>query len=559
MCPILRRAVLAVACGSMFVLAGCGRHVASNAPITFAPADTPYLFANFKARPEAAAQAWGQANDAAISARIRQVGKFAALISDKDPVTAKLAEAMQAELADVHSPEALERATGFSQSALFAIYGIGDVPVARIGLASPEAFKTLWARVEKRAGITRPTATIAGQTYWIDAIGNTRLRFLVAIEGKQLVVTVAPANASKTTLKQLLGLTKPASNAADRLARIDSQHGYSDYGSGYLDTPKLFANLFSSKDAITREFTKDLGGSLADPACANEFATLANQVPLVSAGFETYSASEIRGSLDARLSPALLGVLTALKQSVPGMGETQDTSMFDMVLALPLEKWQAFLRSRAEAAAGKTYQCPALGPLNRFAKNASNPPVRMPPEVHSLLGFRVVLDQWDIGPRIAGRALVATTDPAALAQRVQQTLPQFALKTIPTDGRPIAFNLPAGIQARLGSGRQGWIAANANALAVGLGSGEETKLTDALNAPAGNGDMLLRMHVDGRMYPLLGSWIERFATRMPSASQAQAQQQAAVFTTMGKMIKSCDLDVKLDGKGLHFESVAYHR
>ncbi|HEX5352751.1 MAG TPA: hypothetical protein VFW60_01590 [Rhodanobacteraceae bacterium] len=556
--PVLRHAVFAAACVAILLLAGCGKHVASNAPITFAPADTPYLFANFKAKPEKAVQAWGQASGAMFSARIQQFGKFATLVSDKDPVTAKLAEAMQAELANVHSREELARTTGFSQSALFAVYGIGDVPVARIELASPDAFKTFWARVEKRAGITRPVATVGKQTYWMDGIGNSKLRFLVAIEGKQLVVTIAPANASESMLKQLLGLIKPANDAADRLARIDSQHGYSDYGSGYLDTPKLFANLFSSKDVVTREFTKDLGGPLSNPACANEFGLLANQVPLVSVGFETYTASEIRGSLDAKLSPTLLGALTALKQPVPGMDTTQDHSMFDVVLAAPVQKWHAFLQDRAKAAAEKTYQCPALQSLNKFAGAATHPPVRLPPQAASLLGFRVVLDKWDIGPQIAGRALVASSNPTELAQMVQRTLPQFALKTIPNNGKPVPFQLPPRMQPMIGSD-SGWVATNDKALAVGIGDGEDTRLADALAAPPGNGDKLLRIHFDGKMYQVFGSFISRFAAMAPAAGQARIRQQAAMLAHLQKLIASGDMDVKLDGQGLHLESVVQHR
>ncbi|MGH8182781.1 MAG: hypothetical protein ACREPH_03885 [Rhodanobacteraceae bacterium] len=558
--PVLLRAGLAAACVCALVLAGCGKHVASNAPITFAPADTPYLFANFKGAPEDVTKAWGEAGDAMMSARIQQIGRFADAISQKDPTVAAVLNAIQAELAEVHSGKQLAEATGFSRSALYAVYGIGDVPVARVELASPETFKAFWARVEKRAGITTPTATVDNQTYRVIGSTNGKLRFLVAVEGKQLVMTLAPANASPTMLKQLLGLAKPASNAADKLARVDSQHDYSDYGSGYLDPPRLFANLFDGKDAVTQEFAKDMGGgSLANPACAGEFQSLASQIPQVSGGMRTYTANQIGGSLDVQLSPVLLGALTALKQPVPGMGKTSDDSMFDLVLALPLQKWQAFIKGRADAAAKKTYQCPALHSLNDFAKTAANPPVQMPPEAASLLGFRMVLDKWDIGPQVAGRMLVASSNPAELAQEIQQTLPQFALKTIATDGKPVAFDLPPRLQAMLGSGNQGWIAANGNALAIGIGDGEDARLAGTLAAPAGNGDTLLHVHFDGKMYQVLGSWIGRLAAMGPTANQAQVQAQVTLFNQMSKMIGSADVDVKLDDNGLHIESEVKHR
>jgi hypothetical protein len=558
--PVLRGAALAAACITALALAGCGKHVASNAPITFAPADTPYLFANTKGLPEDVADAWGQANNELVSMRIQQLGQFANASGQRSPEVATVLNAIKDELANVHSAKDVAQATGLSRSALYAFYGIGDVPVMRVELASPDAFKAFWARVEKRAGVTTPVATLGKQDYWMIGGNNARLHLLVAIEGKQLVATLAPANASEDLLKKLLGLAKPSSNAVDRLAGIDSDNGYGEYGSGYVDFPRLFANVFDGKDTITREFATDLGvDAVSDPACASEFASLASQAPLASVGFTTYTAKEIRGGVDVQLSPALLGALTALKQPVPGMDGKTDPSMFDMVLALPLQKWQAFVKGRAEAAAAKTYQCPALQSLNKFAKTAANPPVQMPPEAASILGFRVVLDKWDIGPQIAGRVLVASSDPAELAHKIQQTMPQFALKGIPLDGKPVAFDLPARLQATLGGGNQGWIAANAKAIAIGIGDGEDTRLGNALDAPAGNGDTLLRMHFDGKMYPLLGSWISRFAAMMPATSQAQVQQQVAAFNLMGKMIQSADMDVKIDTRGLHFDSVVRHR
>jgi hypothetical protein len=557
--PVLRHAALAAACVSALVLAGCGKHVASDAPMTFAPADTPYLFANFKGAPEDVTTAWGQANDAVMAARIQQLGKMAEAVGQKNPDVAKILDAIQAELANVHSSKELAQTIGFSQSSLYAFYGVGDVPVARIELASPDAFKAFWARVEKRAGTTTPTATLDKQNYWVLGGADAKVHFLVAVEDKQLVATLAPANATPEMLKQLLGLAKPSSNAADRLSSLNGKHGYGDYGSGYVDLPKLFADLYDGKNAITQEFAKDVGGALANPACASEFASIANQAPLVSAGFQTYSAKKMRGSLDVKLSSSLLGALTALKQPVPGMDEASSGSMFDMVMALPLQKWQAFIKGRAEAAAAKTYQCPALQSLNKFAKTAANPPVQMPPEAASLLGFRVALDKWEAGPQIAGRALVASSNPAELVQKIQQTMPQFALKTIPTDGKPVAFDLPSRLQAMLGGSNQGWIAANDKALTVGVGAGEEAKLGDTLTASAGNGDKLLRMHFDGKMYGIFASWMGRFAAMAPAASQTQVQQQVALLNQMSKMVESGDIDVKLDNDGLHFETEVKHR
>lgn len=558
--PVLRRAALVAACAAAVGLTGCGTHTGANDPITFAPADTPYLVANFKAPPDNVAEAWMPAHGAALPSQGQVFLDLAKRVAPRNPNAAAILDAIGSELAAVHDFRQLSATTGLAWPTLYAVYGIGDVPVLRADLASPDTFNAFWARVEKRAGVTAPTATIAGQRYRVVKGVDARLDLLIAIEGKQLVATVAPAHASEAMLKSLLGLTKPAANAGDRLASIGSRNGYGDYGSGYIDLPRLFANLFDGKDAVTQEFAKDLGGSPADPACATEFASIGRQVPLITAGLRTYTASDASGSLDVRLSPALLGALTALRQPVPGMAEAADSSLFDFVVALPLQKWQAFLKGRAEAAATTTYRCPALQPFNRFAQTAANPPVQMPPEAASLLGIRVVLDQWDSNPtRIAGRVLVASSNPAELAQKIQQTLPQFALKTIGTDARPVAFGIPPNLQPVFGGNAQGWIAANPDAVAAGAGAGEDASLPRMLAAPAGNGDRMLRMHFDGRMFRTFADWMGRFAAIAPGATQARLQQRTAAFRQMSQIVASEDIDVKLDANGLHFDCVVKHR
>lgn len=257
--PVLRRAVATGACVLALALAGCGRHVAPGAPVTFAPADTPWLFANSKPVPADLTQAWTDVVSAGVPAQVARLGTFARMVGADHPSIAKVLDAVQAELANVKSRDELARTTGLAQSGLFAFYGIGDVPVLRAELASPDAFKAFWQRVEKRAGMAARTATIDRQDYWSAGGADAKVRVIVAIEGRQLVATVAPANAGADMLKALLGLSKPAKSAADWLARIDSQRGYTDYGSGFVDLPKLFANLFNGQDKVTQAFAKDLG------------------------------------------------------------------------------------------------------------------------------------------------------------------------------------------------------------------------------------------------------------------------------------------------------------
>jgi hypothetical protein len=46
---------------------------------------------------------------------------------------------------------------------------------------------------------------------------------------------------------------------------------------------------------------------------------------------------------------------------------------------------------------------------------------------------------------------------------------------------------------------------------------------------------------------------------MPATSQAQTQHTVAVMEAWSKLVKSQNVDVKLDGKGLHFEGTTEHQ
>ena len=554
--PVLRHATLAAACLSALVLAGCGSHVASNAPITYAPADTPYLLANFKGAPADANAAWNQANDAMLPSRVQQFQQLAKLTSQNDPKIAAVLRAIGDEFAGVKTQQELAQKMGFKPGGLLALYGIGDVPVFRVELASPDAFKSFWNDIEKRSGVKADVATIGSQQYWRVAPATSKVALAVAIEGKQLVLTVLPTGASDAVIKQLLGVTKPSSNAASRLASIDSEHGYGEYGSGYVDLPKLVAATFNQKDAVTAAFAQALGAPASDPACASEFASLANQVPLISMGFNTYTAKQVSGSIDAKVSASLLGALTALRQPVPGMDAGNDNSVFDLVVAAPVQKWQAFIADRAKAAASHKYECKALQGLNQFALQSAAPS-KLPPEASSIEGVRVVLDKLDLGMQMAARGVVFSSNPAQLTQDLQKSVPQFAATNIPTDGKTATFALPPAAQATFGS-PNGWITSNAHGVAIGVGQGSDATLVGILSDPAGNGDRLLRMHFDGKLYPVMAGWLSRFSAMAPAQTRANLDSSIASMQALGKIVKSADSAVSVDGTGVHMTFSMQH-
>ena len=562
----MRRFALPSGCVALLLLAGCGKKVENTAPLSFAPADTAFLYANFKPLPDDVRQAMNKRTFAVMQYSSASYRRMAQLLAVNNPDLARVLDEIGTELGNIKTPQQLQQATGLSQQAHYAVYGIGVAPVARIELANPDAFRALLARIEKSNGHPFATAKLDAQDYWMIGGAADKLHLLLAIEhNKQLVATLAPADADPGLLRQLLGLTKPARSAAERLAGIDSDRGYTDYGSGYLDLPKLLARLSDPKDAVTLAYAAALGAPApsSDPACPTEFASMGAQMPLTSIGYQQFEADHVRGSLDISLSTPLRGLLAALKQPVPGMAAKPDESLFDLTLALPLQKIQAFWQSRAQAVAAQPYKCPTLASLNQsFKSMATSLQQQMPPQAASLLGLRVVLDQLVLSggpassPQLAGRLQIASNDPDALLQQAQKTLPQLALTAVKADGKPIAIALPPQLQSVSGGASQGWIAADQHSLGIAVGAGEDAKLAAMLKADAGDGSGLMRLHFDGRVYGIMADFSDSLASKMPAASQPELQRQSAMMRLYAQWLRSVDAEVTLDDQGLHVQGEA---
>src|SRR5690348_4180192 len=563
----MRRLALLSVCVSLVLLAGCGKKtVEGTAPLSFAPADTPYLYANFKPLPDDVRQAMNKRTFALMQYSAASYKRMAQMLAANNPDLARVLDEVADEMSAIRTPQQLEQTTGFSQQARFAFYGIGLAPVARIELADPDAFRGLIARIEKSIGQPFAIARLDNQDYWNVGGASDKLHLLLAIEpDKQLVATLAPADADPALLKQLLGLSKPEHSAADRLADIDGARGYTDYGSGYLDLPKLLARLSDPNDPVTKAYAAALGAPApgSDPSCPAEFASIGAQVPLASFGTEQFEADHVRASLDVSLSAPLRTMLAGLEQPVPGMAAKSDGSLFDLVLALPLRKIQAFWQARAQAVAAHPYTCPTLAPLNEgFKAMAAGLQQQMPPEAASLLGLRVVLDNLVLGggpasaPQIAARAQVASTDPDALLQEAQKNLPQLAITPVKADGKPIAVTLPPQLQSLAGGASQGWIAADQHSIGIAIGNGEEGKLASMLAADAGDGSALMRMHLDGKLYGIFADFSDSLIKKMPPAMQPQLQQQGGMMRLYAKWLRSADAKVTMDDEGLHLQGEA---
>src|SRR5690242_18095024 len=105
----MRRFALLSGCIALLLLAGCGKKVESTAPLSFAPADTPYLYANFKPLPDAVRQAMNKRTFALMQYSAASYKRIAQVLAANNPDLARVLDEVATEMGGIKTPQQLEQ------------------------------------------------------------------------------------------------------------------------------------------------------------------------------------------------------------------------------------------------------------------------------------------------------------------------------------------------------------------------------------------------------------------------------------------------------------------
>jgi hypothetical protein len=524
------------------LLAACG-HKDKDAPLAFVPADTPYVFANLETLDDDTRNALiGQA-DERLPGQVNQMKTLADELNDKGNAdAARLLHAFAAEL-DGKTIETFAKNAGLDIKGHSAVYGIGLSPVARLELTDPTAFEGFVGRLETAYGQKLETATVGSQSYRHVTPKDSGIQVVLAVVGKQAVVTLLPADAPQPMVRQALGLDRPEKNIQDdgRLDKLAKAKGYKPYAVGQVDLVRMLPLIATGTDPLFTALIKhkmlteaaQTGEPMAalpppPPSCQADAARIAARVPSMSFGYTLLDATHQEQRFDISLAPDITSAFSGLKVESPGLGQDGDAP-FDVSIALPVEQLRTFWSAQADAVAAKPFACPALADLNDgFAKIGPAMQQAAIPPIGDLRGLRLSLDSLVMPaagaasqmPSITGRLLIATRNPTGLLAMAQAFMPAIASVKLTNDGKPVA--LPTSMTAMVG--QPGWAAMNPQALAIGLGAGQDSKLADMLKASTGDSGRMARMHLSGDMYR---TWISIMADRANTFAETTPDPTAA--------------------------------
>jgi len=519
------------------LLAACG-HKDKDAPLAFVPADTPYVVANLDVLDDDTRKALLAQADTQLPSQLAQLDAAADQMAKKDPDGARLMHALVAEF-NGKTIETFAQNAGLDLKGYSALYGLGLAPVLRISLSDPKAFDGFVGRLETAYGKKLDVASIGAQSYRKYNFAASGTEAILAMVGKQAVLSLLPAEASPALIRQALGLDRPEKSLQDdgRLTTLAKAKGYQSWVVGDLDLTRALPMAISGNDPLFASIIKahaaaesaKTGEPIANqlqtsPSCAPEATRIAARVPAISFGYTQLDTGHQNVRFDIALADDISKAFFDLKVDLPGLGSA-GTSPFDVSIALPVAQLRTFWSAQADAVAAKPFTCPALTDLNDgFAKLGPAMQKAAIPPFGDLLGLRIALDTLtpakDGGmPTFTGRVVLGSNNPTGLLAMSQMMVPALAQLKLTPNGPPAP--LPKDMASMLG--QPTWIALGDKAIAIGVGAGEDAQLADTLKAATGDTGRTGRMHLTGAMYT---TWLELM--------EAKADSLAATAAALGK-------------------------
>lgn len=547
--PLRTRILRHLALATSLVVAACGKNVDTSAPLAFVPADTPYLFANVEPTPDAAIAHWREQMQGAWPLFTEMMDQMLAEVGKKaeDADAAKVLTAVLAEVRGRSTPEQW-RELGFDAKGHVAFYGVDLWPVMRLELSDPEAFRAMIARIEQGSGKALDSKRIGEQEVRI--FGADEVRGLLAVQGRHLVIALAPGAADEVLERRLLGIDRPAEILdPDALAQFNKARGYLPYGSGWVDTRRLVAMI------ATKASQLDAAKSL-DATCREEIDALAAKAPRFAFGYREFDAKQMTMHARIDLEPALAKALSAL--AVPLPGAVRDDALLDFAMAMPVLKARDFFVAQADAVAKAPFRCAELASINQDMADAkAKLEQTIPPPLGDLTAARITISRfsWDPGeesvPEVAGTFLLGSGNPALLASLAQMTSPALAGVPILPDGKAVplpAAALPPQIAGKVDLD----VAMTTNAIGVAFGKDEAPRLEAALAAPATADGTLIATRMRGEVYAKIGDAFGRAGAALPAEMRKQLDAQRKLYALYAQWFDHIDADLVVVPEGIDF-------
>lgn len=558
-----------------------------NAPLAFVPADTPYVLANVDAVGDATYKLLLERADKELPGSLVSLRLLAQDLGEKDPHAGDLMNAFIKEL-DGKPLATIAQNLGLRLNGHSAIYGLGLSPVARFEIDDPKAFENFLSRMETAYGKPLEVAKLGDLSYRRYVSQNTGMELAVATVNGQAVLALLAADVSEAQLRLAFGLDRPARSLQSdgRLQQLAKTRGYKNWMIGQVDFAQLLPLAASGTDPLYKSVSTAWMRAQMDESdrskavpyqfteqCQSEVKRMAARLPAISLGYTRLDDKYQDIRIDVRLADDITKAFSGLSIDMPGLGVAGDAPL-DVTIGLPIEAVRTFWQAQADAVTAAPFKCEMFTQLNEgFAAVGQAVPKLAISPANEFLGLRIALDKVDLKghddtPDVAGRVVLGTKNPEGLLAMAKMVSPELATIEVKTNG--IAAAIPSEAiptQVLPMAFLKSWVAMGPKALGVGIGTGQDKKLSDIVMAKGGDAGQIARTHVTGDMY---GQWLQTvFQKSLDRAEEAVsdddlspeelaeakdkltlAKQQIDTVKAKFATIKSIDTTTRMGSDGL---------
>jgi|GEM_PF-3232648 len=512
------------------------------APIDYVPIDTPYLITSLTPMPPAAdermkryMEPFAAAMKSGFNAGMMKELARSSGADAKAMTRVDLEQQLQflSDLGQLWVSDEAALKAGFKPKALFAIYGVGAVPVLRLEIADAAKVGDTIAQslakiieLSKRASAKKPakerlpvfsytrSALRGGEIF---RLGTEKIQPVVVIEGKHLVLSMMPLGAKADLIDMVAPANAtPAKAVSNKLEALRARYSFDGSGIGFVEfaaLSKVYMGSPNRLEAALWAASEKEKLPVPTAACKTEMLAAIKNMPRVVMGYTELSGTQFTQKMVLELAPSIAQKFANSVSPMPAFGAG---TAFKMGFSIDPLKLMDAMRVQADKITTNPYTCKELLSMNESAaklkESLANPMLGM---VAMVKGFGVSADtlEMDIAaekpePRnLTGNVAIFTDQPEAVLGMLQGYVAQLANTKPPLDGKPVA--LDAAIFADIPKGslsaNEGYAAMTKSMLILGVGKNRASELSALQRAPTSKtgeslalyyGPALMQMMVD---------------------------------------------------------------
>jgi len=380
----------------------------------------------------------------------------------------------------------------------------------------------------------------------------------IAIFDQQLAVSVFPVTSEDRLLPAFLGHEMPADSMASSnvLATMNSDKGYTRYGSGFVDMQKM-ADEIINPNSDTRSFlSPEMSARLdtLDSVCVAELEAMIAKAPRMTAGTTRLTANEIAVRYDLEIENSLASGLAALVSSIPSAGD--GNFLLSASLAIKVGKLRSFVLEKATAIFENPYQCANFQQLNERADVLMTQlKTPMPPMINNLMGLRVRMDDYDPAMTITdGNGLLAlhVDKPEMFVGLASMMIPGFENLDLANQSEPV--KIPAEMLRM--EGVDVFALMSDEAIGAAIGEKHVKDLAGFMNEKSQDNGTLFAISYDmAKQMEIQAALEEQFQLEMVEEDDGVVNEYAdAVQKAYTDILGRSRVDVRLTSDGLQIDN-----